>query len=165
VQEVSLFGFNQQEYTKGVFDIDDNSLRNAAYVVQSKFSGQPDILVVSQRQAASAADMRAFIIDDGALCPVEWQWPGGRTSKRLDTSGGRFTALSSLTFESHGWARSIENTGPVDIIWWFDIARRVFVFDSDILSGKFGNKDNLEVQYKTSYYNSRFGFSVDIQFV
>lgn len=133
-QDCKLFGFGDKDYTEGTFNANDTAFENKAYVIRSKYSGQPDILIVAQQVTGSGdANIRAFFVEDGTLYLIYWQNKYGSIFKFLNTNG--FKAIENLglmSFKTFGWARSMEYTGEIESIWKLDLSRRTMVFGEEI---------------------------------
>ncbi len=127
-QAVTLFGIEDEGWTEGIFDMDDDSLQNSAYMVRATNQGEPDILVVTQRMYATSSVMRAFFIADGELNLIYWQSLGGDLSRGMGTSAGYpLTRTDELTFQTRTHVRSMAFTGYIYYAWKLDPARRTFI--------------------------------------
>jgi hypothetical protein len=136
VQDTYLFGFmTLKESTTGVLDPGDATLRSGAYIVKSYTIGQPDILVVTQRQTASDSSLRAFYINDGVLSPLSFEI-NNRASKFTMISRDRFDKIELFKYHSTSWARSMEYTGPVERTWRLNLLQQTFILIKSENAGK-----------------------------
>ncbi len=137
-QDCKLFGFGNKDYTEGTFNTNDTAFKNKAYVIRSKYSGQPDILVVAQQVTGSGdANIRAFFVEDGTLYLIYWQNKYGSIFKSINTNGFKaIENLDAMSFKSFEWARSMEYTGELEDKWKLDLSRRTMVFGEQILLNK-----------------------------
>lgn len=60
-------------------EIEFNSSREMVYKIKSNFSGQPDILVVTQHGSSSGVIARFFYVRAGELRPIKIKWPEEQT--------------------------------------------------------------------------------------
>ena len=104
VQAVKLFSNFKEETMRGTFDLDDETKKNSAYVVSSTFEGQPDILVVSQRQAATTGWLKAFMIDDGVLYPIAFG------SSKMAASNTPLRCVAPMLFHSSAFSNARSET-------------------------------------------------------
>ena len=124
VQAVKLFSDFKGEKTRGTFDLDDDTKKNSAYVVSSTFEGQPDILVVSQRQTATTGWLKAFMIDDGVLYPIAFG------SSKMASSNTPLRCVSPLLFHSSAFSNARSETqdlrGVFYYVWKLNPSTRTF---------------------------------------
>ncbi|MBP2655097.1 MAG: hypothetical protein H6Q73_2666 [Firmicutes bacterium] len=137
-QNNTLFGFEEKDCRKGTLNICDTAYKNRAYVVRSKYEGQPDILIVTQQLTGNGdANIRAFYVENGSLHLINWQNNAGAILKFTSTSGiNAVKNLESLIYKTDGWVRSVEYTGRSETTWKFDQARRTMVFTEQTLLNK-----------------------------
>jgi hypothetical protein len=154
VQDVALFQSRQggqlRDATKGTFYMANRKDGdwNKAYVIRSDYPGQPDILVVTGRVTNSVLDMRAFLIDAGRLCRIDWQWADGKVAAGTGSDTWALAATGELTFRTYSGMTHPVPGGGKHVIWRLDVAGHRFT------TGAY--RDSFE------YVNARFGFSVRI---
>ena len=126
LQNLALFGFGNRDSTAGTFNLDGGSAMNKAYVVRASGDGQPDLLIVAQQVTGGGdANIRAFFIDEGQLCLIHWQNQPGETAKMVNVSGIQpVETAGKLLFLTHGWERSPQHSGAVEMIWKFEKSRK-----------------------------------------
>ena len=127
LQNLALFGFGNRDSTAGTFNLDGVSAMNKAYVVRGSGDGQPDLLIVAQQVTGGGdANIRAFFIDEGQLCLIQWQNQPGETAKMVNASGMHpLETTGKLLFLTHGWERSPQHSGAVEKIWKFEESKRI----------------------------------------
>ena len=133
LQNLALFGFGNRDSTAGTFNLDGGSAMNKAYVVRASGDGQPDLLIVAQQVTGGGdANIRAFFIDEGQLCLIHWQNQPGETAKMVNVSGIQpVETAGKLLFLTHGWERSPQHSGAVEMIWKFEKSRRIMERDGE----------------------------------
>ena len=126
LQNLALFGFGNRDSTAGTFNVDGGSAMNKAYVVRASGDGQPDLLIVAQQVTGGGdANIRAFFLDEGELCLIYWQNQSGEAAKFVNGSGMQpVEAAGNLLFLTHGWDRSPQHSGAVEMIWKFEKSRK-----------------------------------------
>lgn len=134
LQNLALFGFGNRDSTAGTFNLDGGSAMNTAYVVRESGDGQPDLLIVAQQVTGGGdANIRAFFIDEGELCLIQWQNQPGETANFINVSGMQpVETAGRLRFLTHGWDRSPKHSGAVEMIWKFEKSRRIMVRDGEV---------------------------------
>lgn len=135
VQEVGLFGFGDEDRSRGRFNVTDSGCRNTAYVVSALQSGQPDILVVAQQVTGSGdANIRAFFIDDGMLQLIYWQKDKENERNRIksaSTSGEKAIENAGfMVFNTFDWERSEKFRGEIENRWKFATGKRAMVLEA-----------------------------------
>ena len=115
---------------ESIFDLEDNDRKlNSAYVVDGN-SGQPDVLVVSQRQAATSGWLVAYVIDGGVLYPMTFALSDGVKSVKIE-SHTPFRAVGPNVFHSSAWSNAIlesgaDRRGGIYYTWRLNLADKIF---------------------------------------
>ena len=133
LQDLALFGFGNRDSTAGTFNLDGGSSMNKAYVVRASGDRQPDLLIVAQQVTGGGdANIRAFFIDEGQLCLIQWQNQPGETAKMVNVSGMQpVETAGKLRFLTHGWDRSPKHSGEAKMIWKFEKSGRIMERDGE----------------------------------
>ena len=137
MQNLALFGFGKRDSTQGTINASDGDYKNKAYVVRATDDGEPDILIVAQQVTGGGdANIRAFFIDEGALCLICWQNHYGQADdadKFTNVDGLKAVeSVGNLTFRTHSRARGPKNSGVEQTIWKFEKSRRIIESDGEV---------------------------------
>lgn len=130
MQNLALFGFGNRDSTKGTINASGDDYKNKAYVVWATGDNEPDLLIVAQQVTGGGdANIRAFFIDEGALCLIYWQNQYGQADdvdKFTNVDGLKAVeSIGNLTFRTHSQARGTKHSGAEQKNWKLEKSRRI----------------------------------------
>ena len=130
MQNLALFGFGNRDSTRGTINASGDDYKNKAYVVRTTGDNESDLLIVAQQVTGGGdANIRAFFIDEGALCLVYWQnryGQAGDADKFTNVDGLKAVeSAGHLTYRTHSRARGPKYSGAEQTIWKFEKSRRI----------------------------------------
>ena len=137
MQNLALFGFGNRDSTLGTINASGDDYKNKAYVVRATGDNEPDLLIVAQQVTGGGdANIRAFFIDEGALCLVYWQnqyGQAGDADKFTNVDGLKAVKYAGeMKFITYGWQRGANPSGTVELAWKFDLSRRIMMGGSRV---------------------------------
>jgi len=137
LQNLALFGFANRDSTQGTINASGDDYKNKSYVVRATGDNEPDLLIVAQQVTGGGdANIRAFFIDEGALCLIYWQnqyGKAGDADKFTNVDGLKAVeSVGNLTFRTHSRARGPKHSGAEQTIWKFEKSRRIMENDGEL---------------------------------
>ena len=137
MQNLALFGFGNRDSTRGTINASGDDYKNKAYVVRTTGDNESDLLIVAQQVTGGGdANIRAFFIDEGALCLVYWQnryGQAGDADKFTNVDGLKAVeSAGHLTYRTHSRARGPKYSGAEQTIWKFEKSRRIMENDGEL---------------------------------
>lgn len=137
MQNLALFSFGNRDSTQGTINASGDDYKNKAYVVRTTGDNEPDLLIVAQQVTGGGdANIRAFFIDEGALCLVYWQNHYGQADdadKLTNVDGLKAVeSVGDLTFRTHSRTQGPKDSGVEQTIWKFEKSRRIMESDGEV---------------------------------
>ena len=137
LQNLALFGFGNRDSTLGTINASGDDYKNKAYVVRATGDNEPDLLIVAQQVTGGGdANIRAFFIDEGALCLVYWQnqyGQAGDADKFTNVDGLKAVEpVGKMTYQTQSRARGPKNSGVEQTIWKFEKSKRMMMGESEV---------------------------------
>ena len=137
MQNLALFGFGNRDSTQGTINASGDDYKNKAYVVRATGDGEPYLLIVAQQVTGGGdANIRAFFIDEGALCVIYWQnqyGKAGDADKFTNVDGLKAVeSAGEMTFRTHSRARGPKYSGAEQTNWKFEKSRRIMERDGEV---------------------------------